>query len=471
MKAMSQLPSMCLAAAMFLAACGGAASVSSTSGSAGAAASISPASSVATSAKPAAAGSASAAPASAAAGSSASGSAAAKPTGTPIKIGVLDDLTGVGAIEASLTRINTDMVVDQTNASGGINGHPLEAHYVDPKGDAAQALQLATQLAQQDNVDALFGGIFSPECTGVQNLAPKFGLVYLPAAGCATDTFSTQSCNKYSFRLSPVGRQLTLAATASEVKLLGGNWGIIYPDYALGQSTMNSTDDALKQAGGTLAVKIPVPLGETNVTPYVTKIPTDGSIKALVVSMTGTDLPRVIQVMQQFGITSKMTLITALGKEQYAGVYPDAVNGTIIGGIHSSTPAADNQFDQAYDNAFLATAKGKDASFLGPLGGPDHVTPGTSNGYQAYAELTALKLAMRSSGFTGKADTDKLIAALENFNVKQGADFPAGDAIMNKADHQGRMTGYIMKINGQKEDILQTIPADQLPAIGSCQVK
>ena len=50
---------------------------------------------------------------------------------------------------------------------------PLEVVYVDPKGDASQALQLATQLAQQDNVDVLSGGIFSPECLGVQGLAAK----------------------------------------------------------------------------------------------------------------------------------------------------------------------------------------------------------------------------------------------------------------------------------------------------------
>jgi len=77
--------------------------------------------------------------------------AAAKPTATPIKVGVMDDVTGVGAIEGALMRVSTDLVVQRTNASGGINGHPLEVTYVDPKGDATQAINLATQLAQQDN--------------------------------------------------------------------------------------------------------------------------------------------------------------------------------------------------------------------------------------------------------------------------------------------------------------------------------
>jgi ABC-type branched-subunit amino acid transport system substrate-binding protein len=119
----------------------------------------------------------------------------------------------------------------------------------------------------------------------------------------------------------------------------------------------------------------------------------------------------------------------------------------------------------------MAMATGKDASFAGPLGGVSKVTPGTTNGYTAYSAMMALKLAMRAANFTGKADTEKLITALRALNVKQGADFPAGDVIMNKADHQGRQTAYILKINGQKEDVLETIPADKLPLIGDCQAK
>ena len=64
--------------------------------------------------------------------------AAAPPTGTPIKVGVMDDVTGVGAIEGALMRISTDLVVQRTNASGGINGHPVQVTYVDPKGDATR---------------------------------------------------------------------------------------------------------------------------------------------------------------------------------------------------------------------------------------------------------------------------------------------------------------------------------------------
>jgi ABC-type branched-subunit amino acid transport system substrate-binding protein len=398
--------------------------------------------------------------------------AAAKPTGTPIKVGVLDDITGVGAIEGALMRISVELVVDQTNSSGGINGHPLEVVYVDPKGDASQALQLATQLAQQDNVDVLSGGIFSPECLGVQGLAEKLGLVYVALNGCANEQFTTQSCNRYSFRVFPVGRQLDDPMVAYQVKNFGTKWGIIYPDYVLGQSNLASISAALKKNGTDFveSAKIAVPLNEANMTPYVSKIPTDGSIEVLQVSQTGSDLARVMAVIQQFGINQKVKIITALGKESFAGVYPDAMSGAIIRGARPSDGLPNSPDDAAFAAAWKAMAQ-KLGDVAGPLGGPDKATPGNNNGYNAYASMKALVLAMRAASFSGKADTDKLIAAFETLNVPQGPDFPGGPMIMNKSDHQGRFTQYLLQINGQKEDILATFTPDQMPQLGDCQVK
>src|SRR5439155_8575928 len=217
---------------------------------------------------------------------------AAAPSGTPIKVGVMDDVTGVGAIEGALMRVSTDLVVQRTNASGGINGHPLQPVYVDPKGDATQAINLATQLAQQDNVDVLAGGLFSPECIGVSGLAEKLQLVYTSTNGCASDVLTSKQCNKYTFRVYPAGRETFDPTVKFEVQTYGGKWGIIYPDYALGQSNLQTLQAALQANGAELPVQIAVPLGEANVTPYVTRIPTDGSIQVLQVSETGTDLAR-----------------------------------------------------------------------------------------------------------------------------------------------------------------------------------
>ncbi|MDE3074177.1 MAG: ABC transporter substrate-binding protein, partial [Chloroflexota bacterium] len=96
-----------------------------------------------------------------------SASAVTKPTASPIKIGVLNDISGTASIQGALTRTAVEMGIANINSSGGVKGHPVQAEYADPRSDAAEAIQLATRLIQQDKVDVLMGGAYSAECLGV----------------------------------------------------------------------------------------------------------------------------------------------------------------------------------------------------------------------------------------------------------------------------------------------------------------
>ena len=146
------------------------------------------------------------------------------------------------------------------------------------------------------------------------------------------------------------------------------------------------------------------------------------------------------------------------------------MSGAIIRGARPSDGLPNSPDDMAFAAAWKAMAQ-KDADIAGPLGGPDKATPGNNNGYNAYASMKALVLAMRAANFTGKADTDKLIASFETLNVPPGPDFPGGGLMMNKSDHQGRFSQYLMQINGQKEDVLATFPTDQIPLMGGdCKI-
>jgi hypothetical protein len=95
--------------------------------------------------------------------------------------------------------------------------------------------------------------------------------------------------------------------------------------------------------------------------------------------------------------------------------------------------------------------------------------PGIS-GYQAYTTITALKEGMIAAGFSGRQDTDRLISALERLKAPQGPDFPGGAFAMSRSDHQGAMTTYIARVDGQREEVLSTFPPDKTPPIGTCKV-
>jgi branched-chain amino acid transport system substrate-binding protein len=389
-------------------------------------------------------------------------------TGTPIKIGVIDDSGASSAIEGTETRTNTDLAIAQINAAGGIKGHPLQPVFVDPQGDAAQAVALAQQLVQQQNVDVLVGGIFSPECLGIENLVPRLQVVYLSSAGCLSEDFTAKQCNRYSFRFTPAGRQGVIPLSEYIVNQYGRRWAIVYSDYAYGQSQVNAYTIGMQAAGGTLVTRIKIPLNETNVTPYITQIPTDGSVDGVINTQAGADVIRSLQVMQQFGIEKRMPVVGVFGKERWAGTYPDVVSGSLA--VTNALSDSTNKYEVDYHKAFRAQLAKEPANIQGTLGGPDKAVPGIS-GYQAYTTITGLKLAMIAAGFTGRADTNKLITALEDLKAPQGREFPGGAFAMSKSDHQGAMTSYIARVNGQREEILTAFAPNQIPPIGSCQVK
>ena len=321
---------------------------------------------------------------------------------------------------------------------------------------------------QKDHVDALLGAVGSPECLGIEQLVPKLQTVYMTSAGCANEQLTQSSCNKYTFRAQSVGRQQTIPFSKVLVELVGKRWAMLYQDYAFGQSNLKAYQDAMTTAGGSIVLPIAFPLNEPNIAPYVSKIPNNGTIDGIITGFGGADALRAAQAIDQFGLDKKMPTVGFQDASGYGGTYPASVNGGYGFTFHPSTPLPGNQFSQAFDSAFRAAAA-KDPDVAKIIGGADR--PPGSTGYIGYTALTTLKVGMLDANFTGKADTDKLIAAIENINVTSpSADYPTGGFKMSKTDHQGQNPLFIYKVNGQDEQIVRTISIDQIPPIGTCKV-
>src|SRR3712207_1493572 len=105
----------------------------------------------------------------------------------PIKIGYLAHANCPSAPIGAGMHPGTDIAVEQINAAGGIHGRTIQVTYVDPLSDPTQAVQMATELVQNDRVDVLLGGVLSSECLVLQQLAAKLQIVYMPTFGCAAE--------------------------------------------------------------------------------------------------------------------------------------------------------------------------------------------------------------------------------------------------------------------------------------------
>ena len=78
-----------------------------------------------------------------------------------IKIGSLNHVTGLGASWGDPMQKAIQLAVKEINEAGGVLGKQIELICEDDNTDADMAVQKAKKLALEDNVQAIFGGVWS----------------------------------------------------------------------------------------------------------------------------------------------------------------------------------------------------------------------------------------------------------------------------------------------------------------------
>lgn len=100
----------------------------------------------------------------------------------PYKLGAVFSVTGRASFIGDPEKKTTQMLADQVNAAGGINGHPLEVIVYDDKSDDTEARLLVSRLIKKDKVTAVFGPSLSGTSLAVVDLAKKHKT---PLVSCA----------------------------------------------------------------------------------------------------------------------------------------------------------------------------------------------------------------------------------------------------------------------------------------------
>ena len=78
----------------------------------------------------------------------------------PIKIGDFNSYSRMAAF-AVPARQGAELAVEQINAEGGVMGRPIEFITRDDKGDPGEAVKIAEELFDRENVVMLTGGFLS----------------------------------------------------------------------------------------------------------------------------------------------------------------------------------------------------------------------------------------------------------------------------------------------------------------------
>jgi branched-chain amino acid transport system substrate-binding protein len=365
------------------------------------------------------------------------------------RIGTEQPLTGVAALGGKTALIGLQMAVDRINKAGGILGRPVELIVADDESKPDTGRRAVEKLVTEDNIDVHVGGYLSNICLACVPVFVEHKVVNMISV-CLDTTLTTSHCNRYTFRPYDFAPAQAKAFAPYLVNKMGKRWYIAYVDYAWGQSTRDAYAAGIKANGGEVAGTLGIPLGTADMTPFLSKI--SGDFDGLFFIFFGPDAINIINQGYDLGLAKKYKWAGdgAIASASQLPALGNKIEGFI--GIDRYVPVFDPPLDTPYLHSFLdeSVPRLKKAGIANAL--PDRYVQ--SN----FEAMNAVKLGIEKSGFQGRADSDKLIAALEGLEMKEGYDFPTGDKVLRKEDHQAFVREIIFEMKGGTYHVQETIP-------------
>lgn len=149
------------------------------------------------------------------------------------KIGGVFAITGPSSFLGDPEKKSMEMVIDEINAQGGIDGHLLEAVIYDTEGDPTKAVLAANKLISKDSVLAVVGPSLTPTTLAIMPLAEKSSI---PLISCAAGIKITEPVKPYVFKTAQ-NDVLAVAAIYQHIKKQSiKKVGIITVENAFGES-------------------------------------------------------------------------------------------------------------------------------------------------------------------------------------------------------------------------------------------
>jgi branched-chain amino acid transport system substrate-binding protein len=239
---------------------------------------------------------------------------------------------------------------------------------------------------------------------------------------------------------------------------LGKKVAMVYPDYAFGYDHRDFFTAAMAAQGGEVTTQIAIPPTETSFTRYLPQIPADTEV--------------LYHVMVGPGV---LTFVKELGEFYGSGAKPQLF-GFIdsLEAVDTATPGLEflegSHFWEAHPRVAPADAGADDTAYRAAVGvdgnGASVSDPADvstySHMFSTWETLYFIKQAMEAAGYTGPADRQKLVEAMEAIgDLPAGPERPQGAKMFNGKTHQVFGTQSISQIqSGKLIRVHQTTMAD-----------
>ncbi len=340
-----------------------------------------------------------------------------------IKIGVLASLTGALETYGNQTKQGFELGLDYaTDGSMEVEGKKIEVVYEDTETKPEVAVQKATKLLEEDEVDFLVGSSSSGDTLAVLPLAEEYERIMIVEPAVA-DSITGSEFNEYIFRTARNSSQDAIAGA----KAIGGEGvkiATFAPDYSFGIDGVAAFKEAAEELGSEVVLEEYADPTATDFTSNIQKI-IEADPDYLFVIWAGANSPwnQISDMkLQEKGIkistgapdiSALKTMEPLIGMEGFSVYYhslPDnEVNDWLV-----------DEHKKRYDGAL-----------------PDLFTPGGMSSAISIVE------ALKETG--GDATADGLIDVMEGMSFET----PKGTMTFREEDHQALQTMYAVKLEKQ----------------------
>ena len=346
------------------------------------------------------------------AGCGSTSSSGATLTGPSYKVGLLLPLSGTGARTGTHHKNGAQAAIDEINASGGVDGHRLEALVKD---DQAKADVIVSGMREMSDagVGVVIGGTLTPNCLAANTIAQQDSMV-LVSPSCASIVLTTTQRSPNYFQVSASSLQLTNAAAVDVSKNLAsvGPWDTATYDFAAGRGIWNDFKTALTKREPSVGygTEVFIPLNTTQFGPFITSLTSAapaGSKRGLMSVVFGSGGLTFFQQGGSYDLDKHYAAILAISN-------PEPSEGLGAGGptIHY----IENYYATAYNN----TMNSQFISDYKKLSGGDSPDASAMEGYTAVRGIAA---AMKKAG---SADGKAVLKVLPDLHFDSP---PAGTSI------------------------------------------
>jgi ABC-type branched-subunit amino acid transport system substrate-binding protein len=355
----------------------------------------------------------------------------------PIKVGLIADQTGplsfVGLANTNVAR----MVVDDINAAGGLLGRRLELYVEDSATDDAVAASVARKLVEVDQVDVVFGGIYSSTRQAIKGPAVVEGktLYIYP------EQYEGQESDPLIFCTGPVPAQQVDPFIPWLMRETGAKrFYLPSADYIWPRVLNARVREVVTANGGEIVGEEYYPLDHTEYGATVERITSSGA-DAVFNTIVPPGVTPFFEQLHESGFTGRGgQLICTYFDENFLNMVPAAhVEG--LWGCLDYYQDVDDPFSRDLLARYDALYPG-DAKFTG-----GSACSGLYRGLRLWA--TAVTAA-------GSLAQDDVIAALDHAEITEG---PGGPAAMVPGQHHARLNMYIAQARNSRFEIVEQLGA------------